>query len=283
MRDKAKYFAIVALVALVDQLSKVWARQTLATPNPAFDPLNPDAAPRYLATEPIVLWRSPEQIWFELRYTTNPGAAWGIFSEHTSTLALLSAVMIVVIGWVLINAKREERLLSVALSLMLGGAFGNLLDRVAHGEVTDFFHAYLPIGGVMGWIADTLNWAALQRQVQETMANGIYDFPIFNVADSAVVVGTILLLLALMRGIPEPAVEPAPLPAADNTPEATPADAPRPYSSPMPPPIDPQTAAQPAPESIERPLGLQVDPAEADPLANGHADTLVLVDPGSDD
>lgn len=203
MAGKAPYFAIVIIIALIDQLTKAWVLENLR------------------GNEPIVLWRdaSTGQIWFELYFTTNTGAAWGLFSGHTMYLAALSGVMILVIGWVLIQARAHERLLSVALALMLGGAFGNLLDRIMHGQVTDFLHVFLPIGGVFGWIADTFRWGYLQEQVATNMPGGIYDFPIFNIADSAVVIGTALLLLALMRPLPHPPEQPAS--AADEPPGST--------------------------------------------------------------
>lgn len=275
-RDKAKYFALVALVALIDQLSKVWARQELRVlvPGVPGDPI------RYQATDPIPIWWSAEQVWFELRYTTNPGAAWGIFSQHTGTLALLSGVMILVIGWVLLNARKEERLLSVALSLMLGGAFGNLLDRIIHKEVTDFFHAYLPLGGLYTWVGDTFNWAAVQQMAIQRMPGGIYDFPIFNVADSCVVVGTILLLLALMRGNPEPIPEPAATGGTTGGDMAMPesGQGSRGQSS----SVQPITESMPGtdPQLRDRPTALGFEEPTSE--SNGHADLMVLVDPHDD-
>jgi len=191
MYDKVKYFTIIVVVALIDQLTKAWVLENLRE------------------KPPIVLWKDAAtgQVWFEFQYTFNTGAAWGMFAGHTEYLAALSGVMIIVMGWVLLQARKDEGLLSVALSLMLGGAFGNLLDRVIHDKVTDFLHCYLPIGGFMHWLADVTKIPGLINWNATMLHNGVYDFPIFNIADSAVVVGTGLLLLALMRPSPEPVVE----------------------------------------------------------------------------
>ncbi|MCG3150884.1 MAG: Lipoprotein signal peptidase [bacterium] len=207
MWDKARYVAIIVIATLIDQLTKAWVLEHLR------------------GKPPIVIWQDQAsgQVWFQLQFTYNTGAAWGMFSGHTEYLAALSAVMILVMGWVLIQARNDERLLSVALSLMLGGAFGNLLDRVLHQKVTDFLHCYLPIGPFVEWLANTTHIPALQEFYATQIYNGVYDFPIFNIADSAVVVGTCLLLIALMRPVPDEPPEPSP--AAEIS-DATPADAP---------------------------------------------------------
>lgn len=210
MYDKAKYFSIIVVVALIDQITKAWVLENLQ------------------GKPPIVIWRDATsgQVWFELQWTFNTGAAWGMFAGHTEYLAALSAVMIVVMGWVLLQARKDEGLLSVALSLMLGGAFGNLLDRVIHQKVTDFLHCYLPIGGIVHWLAEVTKLPAIANWEATMLHNGVYDFPIFNIADSAVVVGTGLLLIALMRPSPEPVAETpdAPGDSAETiaTPEADP-------------------------------------------------------------
>ena len=113
---------------------------------------------------------------FRLTHVENRGAAFGILSEadlpHQSLL--FSAISIVALLAIAIYAFRlppEARLPRLALSLVLGGALGNLVDRVRLGYVVDFIHAY---------------W-------------GRHQWPDFNMADSAITVGVTLLLLDMLR------------------------------------------------------------------------------------
>lgn len=117
---------------------------------------------------------------FNIIHTENPGVAFGLFAGSTSpfrsiVLIALSAAVLVLIASILIKAPRsgERRnwLLRVALAFVLGGAFGNLYDRAVHGTVTDFVEVY---------------------------ADNHY-FPAFNVADSAITIGAILLILDMIR------------------------------------------------------------------------------------
>lgn len=100
---------------------------------------------------------------FYLTYWENKGAAWGMFQNGRYVFIPLTLIISVVIFYYIY--KMDNKLLRLSLSFVMGGAFGNLIDRVAKGSVTDFFHFYF----------------------------GSYEFPIFNVADSFVVIGTFLL------------------------------------------------------------------------------------------
>ncbi|MBA2174247.1 signal peptidase II [Halobacillus locisalis] len=98
----------------------------------------------------------------------NQGAAWGILQGQ---MWFFYIVTVVVIGFVIYYMQqygKESRLAGVALALILAGAIGNFIDRVFRKEVVDF--------------ADTLIFG--------------YDFPIFNVADSSLVVGVALVMIA---------------------------------------------------------------------------------------
>ena len=83
-----------------------------------------------------------------------------------------SLAAIVVLVWWLARLKPGERLMAFALSLVLGGAVGNLIDRLAYGEVIDFLDFYI----------------------------GSYHWPAFNVADAAITIGTILIGLVFLGG-----------------------------------------------------------------------------------
>src|SRR5215470_9414475 len=113
---------------------------------------------------------------FDIVHSQNRGIAFGLFNDgnsnwSTGLVALFSVAAVLVIAALLWNAARIERLSLAGLSLILGGAAGNLFDRIAFGRVTDFLEFYV----------------------------GNYHWPTFNVADSAIVVGCGLLLLEQVR------------------------------------------------------------------------------------
>ena len=113
---------------------------------------------------------------FEIIHSENRGVAFGIFNDstfewRTALLVLVSAIAVVAVSIILWRPQRLDRASLWALTLVLGGAAGNVFDRLVYGKVTDFLQVYL----------------------------GTYPWPTFNVADSAIVIGSILLLLAQMR------------------------------------------------------------------------------------
>jgi len=107
---------------------------------------------------------------FYLTSHRNQGAAWGILQGQMWFFYIITIIVIGVVIYYMQQFAKESRLAGVALSLILGGAIGNFIDRVFRKEVVDF--------------ADTLIFT--------------YDFPIFNVADSALVIGVILVMLATL-------------------------------------------------------------------------------------
>lgn len=107
---------------------------------------------------------------FILTSHRNRGAAFGILQEMQWFFIPVTLLVVAGIIWYLRRIKKTNssaRLLPIALSLVLGGAIGNFLDRIRMGEVVDFF---------------LFNF-------------GSYSFPIFNVADSCIVVGVALIIL----------------------------------------------------------------------------------------
>ncbi|ASF39329.1 signal peptidase II [Halobacillus halophilus] len=107
---------------------------------------------------------------FYLTSHRNQGAAWGILQGQMWFFYIITIIVIGVVIYYMQQFAKESRLAGVSLSLILGGAIGNFIDRVFRKEVVDF--------------ADTLIFT--------------YDFPIFNVADSALVIGVILVMLATL-------------------------------------------------------------------------------------
>jgi signal peptidase II len=114
---------------------------------------------------------------FYITYHENKGAAWGIMQEKRSIFIVLTLVLSVIMGYVLF--KTENRLLKLSLSLILGGAIGNLIDRIFKGSVADFLDFHF----------------------------GAYNFPTFNVADMFIVIGTILLSIFILFIYKEPNLE----------------------------------------------------------------------------
>jgi signal peptidase II len=112
---------------------------------------------------------------FDLTFVLNPGAAFSLFATLPEWIRNPFFILISVGAAVLIVAYRsrylrENRLASVSLALILGGAIGNLIDRLRYGVVVDFLDAHIYQ----------------------------YHWPIFNVADSAISVGVTLLLLEML-------------------------------------------------------------------------------------
>ncbi len=108
----------------------------------------------------------------DLTYVRNSGVAFGMFASHgdrfgTLLLSGLGLAALLLVGVYFWRAAREEKLLLVSLALILGGAVGNLVDRLGSGEVTDFVDFYL----------------------------GSYHWHTFNVADSAITIGIVLMTL----------------------------------------------------------------------------------------
>ncbi|MBI3668202.1 MAG: signal peptidase II [Acidobacteria bacterium] len=112
-----------------------------------------------------------------LVHSQNPGMAFGLLAEGAAKwvpwlLSAISAVVIAVLAWLLAAGRAGGRLGQSGLALILGGAAGNLIDRLLHGGVTDFLEVWL----------------------------GSYRWPAFNVADSAISIGAALVALELFFG-----------------------------------------------------------------------------------
>jgi signal peptidase II len=143
------FFLIAAAVLLLDRLAK-WA---VASNIPLHDSVT--VIPRC----------------FHLTHVENTGAAFGLFAESTAqwkigALVSFSVIALMVVSALLWKHSHSLSTTTIGLSLILGGATGNLWDRMLTGHVVDFFDFYV----------------------------GSYHWPAFNVADSAIVIGAILLV-----------------------------------------------------------------------------------------
>jgi signal peptidase II len=112
---------------------------------------------------------------FTLTHVRNPGIAFSLFADGgplTRTLLhLVILIAVVVIAWMVVQHGRHRFASGLAFGLILGGAVGNLIDRVLYGWVLDFLHVWVRIG------------------------DRVWSWPDFNIADSAISCGAVLLIL----------------------------------------------------------------------------------------
>jgi signal peptidase II len=145
--------AIATGVVLLDQLTKTWV----------------------IAAIPLGSQRAVLPGFFRLVHTRNRGIAFGLLGSSGQVVqSLLLAVVVAVVGVLIWQLMRGDgdRLAGWGLSLVLGGALGNLADRLLRGEVVDFLDVYVRVGG---------------RE---------HTWPTFNVADSCITMGAALVILA---------------------------------------------------------------------------------------
>ncbi|MCP3997870.1 MAG: signal peptidase II [bacterium] len=142
--------AVAAVVLLIDQLSKNWARDTYG-----------DSAPGEIIGT-----------WLRFTYRKNPGAAFSSFTGSGQLIGLVAIGVALFLVYLIGNASRRAELL--ALGLILGGALGNLCDRVFRGE-----------GFLDGAVVDWIDW---------------WFIPTFNIADASLNIGVAVLLFAALFG-----------------------------------------------------------------------------------
>ena len=155
--------------------SKVWRRWTfllIAAFVVASDQLSKSWIRAHLL--PGVTGESSPEFWhFSIIHIHNTGAAFGLFTNLTFLLTLIAIVGLIVILFFYRYLSPYSILGTVALGLVFGGALGNLVDRISLGYVTDFIRFRF-------W--DDVYW------------------PVFNIADSAITIGIIVLALFLILG-----------------------------------------------------------------------------------
>ena len=154
MPKPGHWYALAALVIVLDQLSK-WLALASIMPGE-------------------VIYFAPFWNWV---LTFNPGAAFSLLADQPGWQRwFFTLLALAVAAWIALELRKhpEQKLLSLALTLVMGGALGNVIDRVRFGAVVDF-----------------VQWHAAG-----------YYWPAFNVADSAITVGAILLVFAQLTGAP---------------------------------------------------------------------------------
>jgi signal peptidase II len=141
-RRDLTFFAIAVLVIVVDQVTKWLVRTNLAVGE---------------------TWPEDADGWIRIIHVTNSGAAFGILQGQTLFLIVTSTLGLAAIVLYYIYPPMEHGLIRIALGMQLGGAIGNLIDRVRRGEVTD-------------WI-------------------DVGSFPTFNIADAAISTSIVAVLI----------------------------------------------------------------------------------------
>ncbi len=137
------FYLIAILIVVIDQLTK------------------------YAVVSTMKLYESIAVIegWFHITFVRNTGAAFSILKDQTWFFIITAIIVSFILIYLIYRVYREYRLLAVILAMILGGAVGNLIDRVMHGTVVDFIDVR------------------------------IINFAIFNIADIAITVGTALLVI----------------------------------------------------------------------------------------
>ena len=109
---------------------------------------------------------------FNITYVRNTGAAWSILSGNVLLLIMISVLALVAIYYYLIKDKELNKIDIVSYSMLIGGIIGNLIDRIVHGYVIDY-----------------LDFKIFN-----------YNFPIFNIADTLIVISIIIIGISLIVG-----------------------------------------------------------------------------------
>lgn len=151
-----RFYFIVALVFVADQLSKAWIQRTLF----------------YEQSKPI-LGNA-----FALTLTHNTGGAWGMLPNGNLLFIVFATLAVGALVFAYHRWQRVDLLVGAAFALALGGALGNLLDRLRLNYVVDFFDARI------------IHW------------------PVFNIANSAISLGIVLLLIYFFRSGRDEATSP---------------------------------------------------------------------------
>jgi signal peptidase II len=153
--SRLRWLWLTLAVVLADRASKAW-----------FESQTPEGWRRELIHHFVYLVHS-----------RNPGIAFGVFADVASpwvrlTLVAVSIAVIAALAWLFVAGHSGGSLTAAGLALLLGGATGNVTDRIIHGAVTDFFEVWF----------------------------GSYHYPAFNVADSAIAIGAAFILLDVLFG-----------------------------------------------------------------------------------
>lgn len=158
-----------------DEVQDIARRWTLVNGEPAAGPQVALQGGEVLTIKNRTIEVVPD--YFHFRYTRNPGAAFSFLASAGESVRrpffiIVSILAVIVIGVLLYRTPGSQRFLIVALALIVGGAVGNLIDRIAYG-----------------WVIDFIDWH-MRRD---------YTWPTFNIADAAITVGIVMMALDMLR------------------------------------------------------------------------------------
>jgi signal peptidase II len=150
---------IAGLICVLDQITKVLIQYSIPFETSYFPP------------DRVTIIEN----FFYLVHIGNEGAAWGMFSEYSGLLTLLSFAVLFFIYYFRKQLELQRGSVQIAFGLLIGGILGNLIDRIRVGHVIDFIDIHLPF--TLPYILPYGRW------------------PAFNIADSAIVIGMLFYLL----------------------------------------------------------------------------------------
>ena len=148
MNNKNKIYYVTCLVLLIDQIIKIMVNNCMTL----FDEIK--IIPNF----------------FSIYYVKNTGAAFSILEDNTTLLIFITVIFILIIHKFIKSEKEFTKLSSISLGMVLGGMFGNLIDRIIHHGVIDYLSF-----DIFG-----------------------YGFPVFNFADIGITVGVSLMILDII-------------------------------------------------------------------------------------
>ena len=154
-----RLFMIAGVILVLDQITKILVQYSIPFES------------SYFAPDRVTIIED----FFYLVHIGNKGAAWGMFSEYSGVLTLLSFAVLLFIFCFRKQLELNRGTMQIAFGLLIGGILGNLIDRIRVGHVIDFIDIHLPF--TLPYILPFGRW------------------PAFNIADSAIVVGMLFYLL----------------------------------------------------------------------------------------
>ena len=154
-----RLFMIAGVILVLDQITKILVQYSIPFES------------SYFAPDRVTIIED----FFYLVHIGNKGAAWGMFSEYSGILTLLSFAVLLFIFCYRKQLELQRGTVQIAFGLLIGGILGNLIDRIRVGHVIDFIDIHLPF--TLPYILPYGRW------------------PAFNIADSAIVVGMLFYLL----------------------------------------------------------------------------------------